>query len=398
VEQTRKHVAAQRSNPNIIAKRNSNMKTATRCGLPFLAVLVFVGAVLVACRPASNKSETRLLAILPLSGNLAVIGAPKREAMLLAVEEAKKTYPDVTLTVDFQDSQGNAKDAISVLNQALATRRPDFLFIDLTPIVDATLPIVDTNHILTFAGSAQAGITKRSESMFRVFPGGDQEVQLIVKYLRSRKPKTVYVLHSNELYGRSVMQELAKYQDEVHLAGSDEYALSDKDFRTQLTKAKESGAEVIALFGYGGEYATLLRQAKELNIPSEHFVANLGGVNLGVLQLPAELTEGMVFAGPAFALRSPQSYPPQQRLVDAYVKKYNRQPDFRVAFVYDTVMLLYQALHHSKNPTDVFAQLTRINGYEGASGRIDISDSRDAVVEIVLGRYLAGKPVKLAEN
>ena len=383
---------------NSVVHEHMQMKILDRRRLLITIVITIVGLSIVACRPARDKSETRFSAILPLSGNLAAIGTPKREAIELAIEHAKTVYPDVRLTVDFQDSQGNAKDAISVLNQALATKRPDVLFIDLTPIVDATLPIVDANHILTFAGSAQAGITKRSASMFRVFPGGDQEVQLIRKHLRERKPKGVYLLHPNELYGRSVKQALEKYRDEIHLVSSDEYALSDKDFRTQLTKAKESGADVIMLFGYGSEYATMLRQANELNVPSDHFVANLGAVNIGVIQLPPELTEGMVFAGPAFALRSPEGYAPQQRLIDAYKQKYGRPPDFRVAFVYDTVMLLYQVLHNSKTPSDVPALLTRINGYEGASGRISISDTRDAVVEIVLGRYQAGKPQRIVDN
>jgi branched-chain amino acid transport system substrate-binding protein len=393
-----------------------NMQRINRRALLVAVALVTVGLSLSACRPTQDKPEAkretqpettqeskpefRLLAVLPLSGNLAAIGTPKREAMELAIEHGKAAYPDVKISVDFQDSQGNSKDANSVINQALGTKRPDFMFIDLTPIVDATLPTVDANHILTFAGSAQAGITSRSEYLFRVFPGGDQEVQLLVKHLKERQPKGVYVLHANELYGRSVNDALAKHRDEIHLLGSEEYALSDKDFRTQLTKAKESGADAIVLLGYGSEYATMLRQAKELGIPSDHFVANLGGVNIGVIQLPPEMTEGMVFAGPAFALRSenPESYPPQQRLVDSYKQKYGRAPDFRVAFVYDTIMLLFRAAHESKTLDDMRAQLRKVNGYEGASGRISISDTRDAVVELVLGKYQSGKLVKITTN
>ncbi len=389
-----------------------NMKKTYCRALFAVVVLAIVSLSISGCSPTQDKPETknnppaeskpeyRLLAVLPLSGNLAAIGTPKREAMELAIEQGKAAYPDVKIAVDFQDSQGTAKDAISVINQALGTKRPDFMFIDLTPIVDATLPIVDANHILTFAGSAQAGLTSRSEYLFRVFPGGDQEVQLILNYLRQSKPKGVYVIHANELYGRSVDQALAKYRDEIHILGSEEYALSDKDFKTQLTKAKESGADAIVLLGYGSEYATLLRQAKELGIPSDHFVANLGGVNIGVMQLPPEMTEGMVFAGPAFALRGDNidSYPPQQRLVDAYKQKFGKAPDFRVAFVYDTIMLLFRAAHDSKTIEEIRAQLRNVNGYEGASGRISISDTRDAVVELVLGKYQSGKPVKITAN
>jgi len=118
------------------------------------------------------------------------------------------------------------------------------------------------------------------------------------------------------------------------------------------------------------------------------------------MQLSPELTEGMVFAGPAFAIRSeePKAYPPQQRLVEAYQKKYGHPPDFRVAFVYDTVMLLLQAVHNAKNLDEVRGQLCKINGYEGASGRVSISDTRDAIVDLVLGKYQFGKVIALSTN
>jgi branched-chain amino acid transport system substrate-binding protein len=361
-------------------------------------LLVAIGVMMVGfagCSRSKEKPETRLLAILPLTGNLAVIGTPKREAMQLAVESAAKLYPDVRFTVEFQDSQGNAKEAVSALNQALALKKPDFLFIDMTPIVDATLPIIDSNGILTFAGSAQAGITKRSESLFRVFPGGDQEIRLLVEHLKSREYSGLFVLHPNELYGRSIAAEFARIKDDVKFVGADEYALSDKDFRVQLAKARDSGADVIALFGYGSEYAAILRQAQELGIPSDRFVANLGAVNIGVIQLPADMTEGMVFAGPAFALRSHDSYAPQQELVAAYKQKFNKEPDFRVAFVYDSILMLVQAINESEGTAAVPSRLKAMTNYEGTSGRIHMTAERDAEVDLVLGRYTGGKPVHL---
>src|SRR2546423_11304735 len=103
-----------------------------QCRLLFIGVLIaLVGLTAVGCGPKRDKSDYRLLAVLPLSGNLAAIGTPKREAMELAIEHGRAAYPGVKILVDFQDSQGNAKDAISVINQALATKRPDFMFVDL---------------------------------------------------------------------------------------------------------------------------------------------------------------------------------------------------------------------------------------------------------------------------
>jgi len=340
-----------------------------------------------------------MVAVLPLTGNLAVVGTPKREAMELALEQGKQEFPDVQLTISFQDSLGQAKDGVAALNQAISLSKPDFAFVDVTPIVDATLPIIQANKLPTFAGSAQAGITKRSEFVFRIFPGGDQEIRMLGDYLKRRNPKGVFVVHSNELYGRSVNDLLKARNQDFTVVGSDEYALSDRDFRTQLTKARDSKAEVIVLLGYGSEYQLILQQAHELGISPSSIVSNLGAVNIGVIKLAPELTEGMTFAGPQFALRTEQnSYAPQARLIAAYRKKYGRDPDFRVAFVYDTIMLLLKALHDQGNPQKASTQLMEIKDYEGASGRLTITANRDALVDLVLARYTNGVPTKLEGN
>lgn len=356
----------------------------------------------LAMPPCSAGSDQpiahRMVAVLPLSGSLAVIGTPKREAMELALEQVRRTYPNLKLSIEYQDSQAKVANAISVLYQVVSANPPDSLFIDMTTIVDASVPILDNKKILTFAGSAQAGITKRSEYLYRIFPGGDQEVQVIVSHLRERKAKRIFVLHANELYGKSIKDALLKYNAKLPFVGFEEFAISDKDFRTQLAKARDSGADVVAVFGYGNEYGTLLRQAQELGIPSNKIVANIGAVNIGVTQLPAGLTEGMVFAAPTFALRSGTAGVPehQQQLETAYQAKYGKAPDFRVAFIYDTIMLLAAELHKGATGNALRAALRNVTSYQGASGTINITSSRDASVSIVLGRYQSGKPIAIS--
>jgi branched-chain amino acid transport system substrate-binding protein len=346
-------------------------------------------------RPA--KSGHRMIAVLPLTGNLAVVGTPKREAMELALEHARQDFPDVNFSIEYQDSLGQPRDGVAALNQAISLQKPDFAFVDLTPVVDAAIPVADSNRLLMFAGSAQAGITKKSQYVFRIFPGGDQEVTLISDYLAARRPKGVFVLHTNELYGRSVNELLKGRANGFSIIGSEEYGLADRDFRTQLTKARDSGAEIITLLGYGSEYPLLLQQAHELGIKPSRFMSNLGAVNIGVIKLSPELTEGITFAGPLFALRSDklETYLPQKRLVEAYRQKYGRDPDFRVAFVYDTIMLLFRTLHNTNGVDQAATQLLNVKDYEGTSGRITITPDRDAVVDLVLATYKAGKPTPL---
>ena len=338
-----------------------------------------------------------VVAVLPLTGDLAALGNPKREAIQLALDDLRRENPGTAFDVKFQDSRGNPTDGISALRQGATLNNAKVAFVDLTPVVAASVPVADELGVLTFAGSAQAGITQRSTSMFRVFPGGDQEVQLIGDHLRSTGVKTLFIIHTNELYGRSV-NDLIRAQAPswgVNVVGNDEYALSDSDFRLQLTKARESGAEKIALMGYGTKYEVILSQARELGLPATRFVANLGAVNATMLALPAELTEGLVFAGPAFAYRAahPDSFPRVAEFTQRYRQRFNRNPDFRVAFIYDTFMLLANSWQGVTTVDSLRSRLARVNGYDGVSGRISMNENRDATVEMMLAEYRGGKVV-----
>ena len=346
-----------------------------------------------------HKSEKhneayKLVAVLPLTGHLAAIGTPKQEAMELALENTSELYPDLEFEIEYQDSSASATNAVSIINQAIATDTPDSFFIDMTSVADACIPIVDEKNIMTFVGSAQAGITNRSDQIFRIFPGGDQEVKMIIGHLINRAPQGVFVLHSNELYGASVKKALLAHSADINFLGFEEYGIIDKDFRVQLAKAKASNAEVIAIFGYGNAYASILQQAQELEIRPENIVANLGAVNIGVTNLRPDLTEGMVFVGPSFALNSgsASASKEQREMVEAYVNKYKKEPDFRVAFIYDTIMLLARELNSTNDLAEVRKRLQNIQSYDGVSGKISITDSRDAQVDMVLGIYKDGRP------
>jgi branched-chain amino acid transport system substrate-binding protein len=350
-------------------------------------------------RSSSGNPSYKMAAILPLTGNSAAIGTPKKEAIELAVTEISRLYPVLDLKITFGDSLGTPRDGVAAFSKAVSTDHAHLAYVDMTTIVNATLPLLDSNRVYTLAGSAEAGITERSPYLFRVFPGGNQEISLITDYLTGFDPApTVFLIHTNEQYGRSVNELLTtRLKDtKVRMLGSEEYSLADSDFRAQLTKARESQADLVVLLGYGIRYPQILKQAQELGIAPGRFVSNLGAVNAPVIALPPELTNGMVFAGPAFNLRMKHldDFPTQRAMVEAYRSRYGKDPDFRVAFVYDSMIMLADALVRAGSleslPRALIGQI-----YHGASGRIEMGTNRDALVDMVLARYDHGEIVVL---
>jgi branched-chain amino acid transport system substrate-binding protein len=362
---------------------------------------------LAACSPNDSRTpeaaagdtiRVDVVAVLPLTGGLSSIGIPKRQAMELVAAEARSLAPPVDFRFRYQDSQGTPTQGLSAFLQAATDA--EAAFIDLTTVVGAASATLSEHpRIATFAGSAQAGITDSVPNLFRVFPGGDQEVALLGEYVRSQGVATLYVLHTNELYGRSISRLVASRAAEwgTQLVGDDEYGLGDTDFRSQLTRARDSGAQKILIMGYGTEYGTLLSQAQELGIRPDAFLSNLGAVNATVVALPSALTEGLVFAGPTIAIDMADSTlsAGASDFVRRYQAQFGATPDFRVAFVFDAFMMLakaYQSAGASATPSELHQALMTMSPYDGVSGPVTMQADRDALVDMVLGVFRNGRP------
>lgn len=370
-----------------------------------LAVVVLVIVVVIAFikggdKAPENSGVVKMGVILPLTGNTAIIGEPKKRAFDIALDqynvEGKK------LEVVYEDSYGTPKDGIGAFNKLLMDKSINCFYIDLTPIVNACIPQINSSKVITFAGSAEPEVTNLSEYLFRLFAGGDQEIEMMVDLLAKQKANNVYVLHTNELYGINSFKLLKKLFEARGgiILGSDEYPMSNGDFKSQLIKAKSANADKIILLGYGNEYPTLFRQSQELGISSDMYVCNLGGSNKTVVELPANLTEGMSFIGPRFSyLLSMNSLEPEmQEFVDRYQKRFNESPDFRAAYAYDMVNIFMDVYGNgSKTQAQLIEDIKKVQNFKGASGTISFMENGDTKTDLITATYSDGA-IELLDN
>lgn len=358
-----------------------------------LALIIYGGLKTGSENTSSDSGVVKMGVILPLSGNSAVLGEPKKRAFEIALEQynAEKER----LQVVIEDNYGTPVGGTNAFNKMLLKNDFDCYYIDLTPVVNACIPIVDAHKVITFAGTAVAEVTNQSDYLFRIFAGGDQEIQMMVDFLHSNSIKSVYILHTNELFGTSAYHFFKKLYSgtEDKILGVDEYPMNNGDFKSQLAKAKASNAEKIILLGYGNEYTTLLKQAKEYNLKSDMFVCNLGGANNSVAELPAEFINGLTFIGPRFAyLLSTNSLTPKMKqFVDAYERKYNEKPYFHAAYAYDMITVFMDVYANgSKTKEQIMSDIKALKNYEGVSGTISFKENGDAETDLVTAKYING--------
>lgn len=362
-------------------------------GLVALAVLI--GMAFGVFRTCSKESNTvKMGVILPLNGNSAIIGEPKKRAFDIAMEQFN-TDGMKRLDVFFEDSRGDATVGTSAFKKLLLNKDINCYYIDMTNVVNACVPQINTKKVITFAGSAEPEVTNLSDYLFRIFAGGDQEIELMVNYLKNDSIENVFVLHTNELYGVNALKyfKIMFEKKGGHVIGNDEYPMNNGDFKVQLAKAKSANPDKILLLGYGNEYPTLLKQAIEYGLTPDMFVCNLGGSNKSVMELSEEFTNGMTFVGPRFSylLNVNKLEPRMKSFVDLYQNKYHENPDFRAAYAYDMVCIYMDIYGDGKKTNEqIMSDLKTIKGYDGASGKISFKDNGDTETDLVVAKYIKG--------
>lgn len=342
----------------------------------------------------NTQKVVKMGVVLPLNGNSAKLGEPKKRAFEIAMEQYNAQ--EKKLEVLFQDSQGNANGGVAAFNNLLLNKDIDCYYIDLTPIVNACVPLINEKKVITFAGSAEPEITEQSDYLFRIFAGGEQEIELMVNYLHQNLINKVFIMHTNELYGINACNYFESKYTSIGgtIVGKDEYPMNNGDFKSQLMKAKAAQPERVILLGYGNEYPVLFRQATEFGMNPNMFVCNLGGSNKSVMELPSDLIEGMTIIGPRFSylLENDMLEPEMKSFVDKYRVKFNENPDFRAAYAYDMVMI-YMGIcgNESKTQQQIIDELLSIKSFSGASGAISFKENGDTETDLIIARYENGK-------
>lgn len=350
----------------------------------------------------ADIQSIKIGALLPLTGNMATVGQPKREAIDLAVKKINSNggIKGSHVSVVFEDSQGQVSLGISALRRFLGSSGFVAYFVDLTPVALATIPIIEENKALTFLGTAHPSVLEQSKWCFRFFPSGKQEASMLSSYFEQKKIETVWILYVDDPYGDAMKRQFEAFSQthNFKIVGAESFKVGQEDVRSIMTKAAASKAQKIVFIGYGITFPTMLKQAHDLGIYSDRIVGNIGFIgNPALKTLASDLIDGIVFTAPRFALDKSTGDVSPNDFIKNYETEYGKAPTFVAAYTYDAIMLLAEALLKSESfsSEDVKTSMLSLKRYDGVTGKIEIRDDHDFYTEIILATYSKGKILEI---
>lgn len=346
---------------------------------------LLIALLLTGCLQQAGGEEEKVGAILPMTGDLAVYGRNIQRGMELAVEEinAQGGIEGKMLKVVYEDDGGRSLNTISAMNKLIDLDRVPAVIGAVTSSNRlAIAPIaVERGIVMLSPTSTSPKLAGFKDYVFRVIASDRLQGVKLAEVALSMGHREVAVFYTiNNDYGLGLkgafMEAYTRKGGKILLAESHEEG--SKDFRTELTKSKGSGARAVVVVGYSKEASIFLRQGKELGLGVQ-WIASEGLKTGELIGLAGDATEGMVATYPGSTAESPA----YGRFREAYVARYKEEPPIFSDYGYDALNVLAMAIRDGGyDPMEIKDALRKLR-YEGATGTKAFDERGDIPYDLV---------------
>jgi branched-chain amino acid transport system substrate-binding protein len=259
--------------------------------------------VLGACGSSSSGGGTGSAAApyrVMLTGGFSASGVLLSDAQtsLLAVKAAAKKVNaeggvdghKVVLTVS--DDAGDPTTAVTnLLNAIHSENKPDAYFNSgPSSIAQATLPILTSNHILSFniGPTTDSSDASKFPYNFDLSPGPPDYAKAFIPALQAAGYKSVGIIHGNDAYGTAVGSDFASAFTAagIKVTSNQAYDVTALDMTAQLQAIQPTKPDALILDGFGAPVGYILKDLQKL------------GWNVPVLADNSVAVTGLVFTSP----------------------------------------------------------------------------------------------------
>jgi len=364
-------------------------------------ILTVVSLVTVGCGEKKVAGEIKIGAVLPLTGDAAVYGQAMKNAIDLAVADAnKETVGGKTIKVVYEDDQGAPTQAVNSLQKLVSFDKVDIVIGGaMSSLAAAMIPVADKNKVLLIAPSASSpALSSKSIYFFRVWPSDVFEAGEIAKFTYNiLKLKTVSCVYVNNDYGKGASEVFKT--DFIKLGGTikvnEGYEPGSTDFKSVISKVKNSKSEGVYIPGYQKELIGLLRQSKEMGLKTQ-FIGGVGFKDPAIIAAVKDAAENVVFTTPYYDPEGNDSV--TKKFVSDFNTKYKAVPDIYSAHSYDTARVLIATfIKGAVSGDSVRKELLALKAFPGVTGSIQFDANGDVIKPMQIFIVRNGKFVPYAK-
>lgn len=322
---------------------------------------------------SKNSSEFTVGAVLPLTGPASLWGETVKNGMELALQDR------VGIKVLYEDSKSTAADGVSAYN--VLQNKGVNLTVSETSLVAVPLAKIALEKkqplLVSLVAAEHSKIVNDYTTRYYTNPTNYALPAFTDPISPALNAKKIALLHRNDELGVSVKDKIVQLSAENNkqIVLEEAFTPNEKDYRTVLTKVKNSGADVfIFVVANPLEAVGIVKTAHELGIAIPIIESSAVFADLDT----RKQASGITFYSSSYDFSLPN------KAVDfkkKYVEKFGKEPNFGAAFGYDLVNLIDTC---KKEKAEVRECLAKVNKIDGVAGTAVQTEPGDFVVPMHL--------------
>lgn len=318
----------------------------------------------------------------PLTGDYANYGTLCRQAVEMAIDEinAKGGVNGASIKLFAEDSEGDSQKALAAMEKLSSS---DKVCAIIGPVLTGeTFSVAERAQaegiVIITPSASHKDITNVGDYIFRTTPSDGLQGEVAGKYWSQVLGYTkLAVLYAKNDYSQGLYESMSEAftQDGGQIVAAETFMVGDKDFKTQLTKLKNTDAQAIYLPDYTAEMAQILEQAAQLGI-DKPFLSGDGFLSEEIYSLAGQYTDGVVYTASARVEESNKN----KEFKDAYTARWGIGPDSFATNAYDATYILVSVIE--KVGTDrkaIKTGMEQVKDIEGVNGIINFAPNGDLV-------------------
>ena len=300
---------------------------------------------------ASSDKVFKIGGIGPVTGAAAVYGLAVKNGAQTAVDEINTDggINGYQIEFNFQDDEHDAEKSVNAYN-TLKDWGMQVLMGTVTsaPCV-AVADKTNADNMFQITPSGSSVECAQNPNVFRVCFSDPDQGAASATYIAENKlaEKIAVIYDSSDVYSSGIYEKFAAEAANQGLEIVDAEAFtadSNKDFSTQLQKAKDAGADLVFLPIYYTEASLILKQADTMGYAPKFFGCDgMDGI-LQVENFDTKLAEGLMLLTP-FAADAQDEL--TQKFVTSYKENYGETPIQFAADAYDAIYAIKAAMEEA---------------------------------------------------
>nr|VFJ57920.1 MAG: substrate-binding protein [Candidatus Kentron sp. DK] len=234
-----------------------------------------------------DPSQTRVGAIIPLTGEVATYGDSLKKGYDLAASEF-----DGKIAVVYEDSKANPTEGVTAMQKLLSQGVRHFLGDATSGVSLALAPLADQNKALLMISIATSDkLTGAGPYVFRNCPPNSRQATAAAEFVEKQlKASRVAVLAKANPYAANLAAEFKKEAAKrgMTVVLDEQYELSARDFSVLVEKLRRAQVDAAFIPGNYEDTARLLRKVLRLPLLAGLFhLLSLAKIGAGEQQSPA---------------------------------------------------------------------------------------------------------------